>query len=272
MGCKPCLFAALVLTSLSCGGDDEESVVAPDLNCAPAIIAFPGNVTSSFPNSLCTSGGKQTRFLKFTTTAGDVRFDVDADANAFTPEIAVMKEGSTEFITFGGGAGSSFGAWSMPPGTYVLRVVAADGAAGPFAINGTNTITGCLPRALISLASGTYTNRIETPGNTSTGDCTFPDRNYDTYLVYSARACTITMSGALDAALTVSNYATRAIISSDDNSGGGTNGKDARITMPSCRAQGGPLEITATVSDAAPLTSGAYTLTVEITGGIAGQR
>jgi hypothetical protein len=269
MCCKPCLVAGLILATLSCGGDDDGVVAPENLNCAPAIIAFPANVTSTFPNASCLVEGDQARFLKFTTTGGEVRFDVDADGNAFTPEIAVHKEGSEEFVVFGGGGGSSFGTWSVPAGTYVLRVVAVDGTAGPFSVNGTSTITGCLPRALLSFATATYNNRIETQGNTSTGDCTFPDRNYDTFLVYSARSCTITMRGALDAELSVSNYLTRALISTDDNSAGGT---DARITMPSCRASGGPLEITATVSDAGASTSGAYTLTVEVNGGIAAQR
>jgi hypothetical protein len=75
-----------------------------------------------------------------------------------------------------------------------------------------------------------------------------------------------------DAAMTASNSQTNATITQDDNSGGGTSGKDARITLPSCRVGTSPILITATVQGAPPLTTGAYTLTVEVTGGIAAQR
>lgn len=270
MKIRASLFFALIVTMSSCGGDDDSGVGPDNLNCAASIIAFPANVSSTFPNSSCTVDGKQARFLKFTTSAGDVRFDVFANNDAFTPQLAVMKEGTTEFVSFDGAAGEGFGTWSLPAGTFVLRVIAASGTAGSFDIGGTNAPTGCLAHAVLSLATATYSNRIENSGNTTTGDCVFPDRNYDKYLVYSAKPCTITMrsTGNLDAQLSVANGATHALITSDDNSGGG---KDAKVIMPSCRVGTAPLEITATASDLAPSSTGAYTLTIEITGGIAAQ-
>src|SRR5689334_14262402 len=117
MCCRPCLFVALALATVSCGGDDDGAVTPDNLNCAPAIIAFPATVNSTFPNASCTVDGKQARFLKFTASAGEVRFDVDADGGAFTPDIAVMKEGTTEFVSFAGSSGSAFGTWTLPAGT-----------------------------------------------------------------------------------------------------------------------------------------------------------
>jgi hypothetical protein len=264
---------ALLLVLVSCGSDEASDSLEPNVqSCAAEVIAFPATVSSAFPESSCISDGKEARFLEFTSTGGDIRFDVDAEGDAFTPEIAVLKEGSEDFVVFGGGGGSSFGAWSVPPGTYLLRVIAADGSAGPFTVRGRTTVSGCLPRALLSLSTATYDNRIEAPGNTSTGDCTFAGRNYDAYVVYSERPCTITMRGPLDAALTVSDYSTRDVIVSDDNSGGGASARDARITMAACRAGPGPIEIRATVSSVPPLTTGNYSLTVEITGGTAALR
>jgi hypothetical protein len=266
--------SALQITATASGISATSASFAAADACAAVAIAFPANVNASFPSQYCSADGKRATFLQFSRpNTGFTRFSVTAANVAFAPEIAIVPAGLSEFISFTlktGFTGYTEGQWVLPTGSYRMRVIAASGTAGAFVISGSTTVS-CVIYALLPFTTATYTNRIE-PGNTSLGDC--PTRTADVFTIYSTKPCTFTMRGALasfDAFLFVSTEA-NAIITTDDNSGGGIAGKDARISLPSCRDGSNPIKITATTSSTPPTTTGDYTLQVEITGGIALRR
>jgi hypothetical protein len=138
----------------------------------------------------------------------------------------------------------------------VLRVRASSATGQAFAISSSAQISGCNTATLLPFAFVIYSGVLRDACN-----------NTETYHLYSPQPCAFLLRGSatVDALLLVRNARTKELVAQDDNSGGGTAGADALLSLGECRSGTDPIEIVA--SSVTPAT-GTYALTVQITGGV----
>lgn len=230
-------------------------------DCAPVATNFPVVLATSLGTTACTVDGRPAAFFRFTKPDfGPLQLVVTAAG--FVPEVAVLNDPPSDLIPIAGAGTTATGNWVLPGAMYRLRISALSGAGGAFTVaSSTVPVPGCVLRTLLPFALVTYSERIEG------GDCVEPGRTYDWYQLYSPKPCTLTMRGVttgFDALITVRNARTHAVIAENDNGAAGTS--DAFVMLTECRAGTDPIEILATT----PLanSSGNYSLTVQITGGV----
>jgi hypothetical protein len=159
--------------------------------------------------------------------------------------------------------------WILPAGTYRARVSSAAGGTGAFSLTGTTTSgvsnNGSSCTAGVSLRSlvvgGTYTGQ-----SLGTGDCFFTGGFLvDIFYIRSLKPCTITLTPTgFDAVLEARNFALTTNVGTVQD-GFGVGGAET-LTLTSCSTPaGGTIAIMPSAFTAGA--TGAYTLTVTITGG-----
>lgn len=265
-------FAGLRVSSVSdalqLGATSEQiSATSPVFravdDCVPVVISFPVSFTGSVPSATCEIDGRPAAHVRFTKPhMGPLEIVVSATSGGFTPQIALMNEPPSDFISISGEGSSATGRWILPAAMYRLRIASLSGQGGAFTINAaTQPAVGCVVRTLLPFALITYPERIDAD------DCFSEGSHFDRYHVFSPRPCTITMRGitpAFDSFLSVRNARTLATIAENDNGAAGT--LDAFVMLTECRAGADPLEILA-MRPAAGI-PGDYALIVQITGGV----
>jgi hypothetical protein len=236
--------------------------------CTPVALTFPGVKTGAITSASCAANSLPSDFYRFTATGTTaVRFDL---TSTFTsPGILTTGDpaGANGIIFGGATAGTAAGEWLLPAGTFLTRVISTSGN-GTYTLTGTATpLTGtvgangtaCYNRGLV--VSVTLTQAL------ATTDCPYGDGTFfDAYPVASTKPCTITMtSSVVRPFLEVHDGANLTTVITSA-SGAGTPSV-ATVSLNQCQTSGGaPVSIWAN-SFTTPAITGAYTLTLTITGG-----
>jgi hypothetical protein len=234
--------------------------------CDPEPFTFPGSLATSLAPNGCLVDQQPTAVFRFTLASGATATGFTVNSSFVGPRLEVTTDPpGTDNIVISNvqGGTSTAGEWLLPPGIYRVRVRTTT-TTGPFSLIGTNTNTtdntGCNFRLL--LVGVSMTGRALAANDCAFGDGTF----YELFAIASAKPCVITMSSTVvDPYLFVTDVRTPdQAMAEDDNSGGGTT---ARIALDECRVQGGgPIFILAN-TQLGGATTGAYNLSLQITGG-----
>jgi hypothetical protein len=186
---------------------------------------------------------------------------VTTTSAAFTPEITLLNDPPSDFIPIAGSDMSVTGSWIIPAAMYRLRVSSRTSTGGTFTLTTSTTPTaGCILHTLLPFALVTYSGILQG------SDCSDGQTPRDRYQIYSPKPCSVTLRGVsgLDPFLTLRNARTGQVIAENDNAVPGT--MDAFVMLTECRDGTDPIEITATRALAGP--NGAYSLIMQITGGV----
>jgi hypothetical protein len=263
--------------TLTAGGSLTLNVVmaVASAGCAPVNLAFPGTVSGTLSASGCLRGTLPTAYYQFTVSASQGQgATFTMTPSGFGALVAVYQLTGGSFINNSSSNPGPVGAlWLLPPGTYGAQVSAINGA-GSYTLRGVSgsgdlttstaggvkadTVGTCPALAYLLVSITTVGQSISSTDcyvSTTTGTPVY----FDSYLVYSSGACTVTMnSTALDSYLVAFDLVTGALVGNDDDSGGGLN---SRLTLSSCSNLGHILEVRAySISG-----SGAYTLGLSLT-------
>jgi hypothetical protein len=235
-------------------------------DCSATAMAFPGTATGSLPAAgACVANGLSAANFRFTATgAGAVTMNL---TSAFSGQLEVKTDptpGDNHVLT---GTSPIAGEWLLPAGSYQARVSAVTGT-GTFTLTSTATAgnsnngSGCtagVPRRVL-LVGGTYTGQ-----SLGTGDCALSDgTRVDIFSIKSLKPCTITMASgtSLDPYIIIGNAEFTSSLAEKDDFGPGVT---ETISLTACNNGGSA--ITIGMNTFAPSETGAYTMTITITGG-----
>jgi hypothetical protein len=219
--------------------------------CTPKQVTIPATMMGTLVREQgCLIAGAPFQFFQFTTaTSSGLSLTVDTE---FGAEFEVRGDPAIPNVRLVAPDTIVDRQYLLPAGSYELRI-------GAFASQGRYTMTAATSPAnrgdtvRILVAPGTYTGQALAPGDFVNSIDGFTD----SYVIHSARPCTITVrSAAFDPFIVLTN--TFGIsVGFDDNSGGGT---DAQITRSSCTSIGGAIRIDLASTDNRG--TGPYTLII----------
>ncbi len=226
-------------------------------------IAFGASSTGALAATDCLLDNQYYGDLYAFSTAAGQRAQLDLISGAFDPWLDLAGPTVTDFVAFDdntGGGTSPRMRLLAPPGSFIATVnsfSARQTGAYTFSVTSwSGDVSGCEQDVwVVPSATALTQNAMATDCSFSgTGGPFFGDGF--NFVAIAGRTYTITMaSGALDPVLRLFDGITAAMISTDNNSGGGTT---ARLTWtPTISTMGVVLATTAVGS-----TTGAYTLTV----------
>ena len=256
--------ASLQLTASAAGKTVTSAAFAASDPCAATGLTFPGSVSGTLGSTSCTINTNATAVYRFQTN-GQAGVQFNVTSSFAVPAVEVTSDPPGNNVVWRSVTNGTVTAeWLLPSGTYLVRAGARNGGTGSFTLTGSTSPLNnpaCNDRTLVVGLTLTNQALANTDCPHSSGDGTF----FDSYIIYSTKQCTITMSSAtMDSFIEVVDAVnTNVFIDNDDDSGGGLN---STLTLPSCSSGSNPIEIRANTTPFPPLT-GNYNLSVTITGG-----
>jgi hypothetical protein len=221
---------------------------------APLSFTLNSSAVGTMPAG-CIIADAPTVSYRFTTAAASgVSFGV---TSPFAAILQVTTDPPGDHVGFSVESGLTV-EWLLPAGTFITRLRAQSGL-GQYTLNGA-LVPANLGRTLRALiVGGTYTGQSFMADDFDFGDGSV----FDVFVMYSPRACTITVrSAAVDAYAIILNASGSTVIAEDDDTGGGVNGTDAQISLSPCADATSPVLIIA--NHWPPLPSGGAPYTLEL--------